>query len=68
MEVNKIEADVLNALAKAWNGFCLLDSMHPDDLPDFRRSIHECQRIIAMRQLRRIDSTYITITEMESDD
>lgn len=55
------EAITLNALAEAWNVFVLLKSTHPDDLPDFRRAIHECQRILAIRKLRRLDSsTWIT--------
>lgn len=49
------EKKVLDALAEAWNCFVDLTPTHPDDARDFRRSIHECQRIIAVRQLRRID-------------
>lgn len=54
------EMIVRDALINAWNSFVLLESTHPDDLPDFRRAIHECQRILAMRQLRRSDSSWIT--------
>ncbi len=59
------ETNVLNGLTKAWNAFVLLESTHPDDLPDFRRAIHECQRILAVRQLRRIDPTWVTIKGRE---
>lgn len=58
------ERIVLDALIKAWNTFVLLESTHPDDFSDFRRSIHECQRILAVRQLRRTDpDVWVTTTE-----
>lgn len=34
---------------------CNLDQNVLDDNNDFRRAIHECQRIMGIRQLRRID-------------
>lgn len=55
IDPEKREAVVLDALTEAWNTFVLLKSTHPDDLTDFRRAIHECQRILATRQMRRID-------------
>ena len=56
------ETITLNALAEAWNAFVSLEPTHPDDLTDFRRAIHECQRIIAVRQLRRINpDTWISL-------
>lgn len=45
----------MDALVVAWNNFVKLESTHPDDIDDFRRSIHECQRILGARQLRRLD-------------
>lgn len=49
------EQKVLDSLVEAWNCFVKLSSTHPDDTDDFRRSIHECQRIMGNRQLRRTD-------------
>ena len=49
------EKQILGYLASAWNDFIQLPPTHLDDKPDFRRAIHECQRIICMRQMRRID-------------
>jgi len=51
----KIEQEISDNLISAWNHFVKLTPTHPDDIDDFRRSIHECQRIMAVRQLRRID-------------
>ncbi|KKN70888.1 hypothetical protein LCGC14_0426780 [marine sediment metagenome] len=50
-----VEQKVMDALVVAWNNFVKLRSTHPDDTDDFRRGIHECQRIMGVRQLRRID-------------
>ena len=57
LEGQKMKDDdvVLDALAIAWNNFVKLEPSHTDDVTDFRRSIHECQRIMAVRQLRRTD-------------
>lgn len=61
------ETIVLDSLTEAWNAFVLLKSTHPDDMPDFRRAIHECQRIIAVRQLRRINpDTWVSVIAGES--
>lgn len=49
-EVNEREEAVKNGLVDAWNAFVALPAQHDDDLTDFRRSIHECQRIIATRK------------------
>lgn len=40
------DQEVLNALVTAWNCFVKLTPTHPDDTNDFRRAIHECQRIM----------------------
>lgn len=50
-----VDQKVLDSLVEAWNYFVKLSPTHPDDTDDFRRAIHECQRIIGVRQLRRID-------------
>lgn len=57
MNEDELEDKVLKSLAEAWNNFIKLPSTHPDDNPDFRRAIHECQRIIGVRRLRRLDPT-----------
>lgn len=54
------ETIVLDSLTEAWNAFVLLKSTHPDDMP-------ECQRIIAVRQLRRINpDTWVSVIAGES--
>ena len=50
-----MDQDVVDAIVVAWNNFVKLTPTHPDDIDDFRRAIHECQRIMGVRQLRRID-------------
>ncbi len=54
-EQEQMEQGVLDSLVDAWNGFVKLHQTHGDDMPDFRRAIHECQRIMATRQVRRSD-------------
>jgi hypothetical protein len=63
---NEIESEILGALRTAWNRFVGLAQTHGDDIPDFRRAIHECQRIIATRQMRRINPE-LWITDPYSD-
>jgi len=64
--MDKIEQNVLDGLMVAWNNFVKLKSTHPDDLNDFRRSLHECERIIGMRQLRKIDpDRWITLENVD---
>jgi len=53
--MNDGERDVMDSLVMAWNCFVKLHQTHPDDITDFRQSIHECQRILAVRQLRRTE-------------
>lgn len=43
------ERVVLDHLALAWNQYLNLHVVHPDDLPDFRKAIHDAQRIILAR-------------------
>ena len=48
--MRKNERAVVDKLAEAWNLFMGLDTkINRDDLDDFRRSIHECQRIVMSR-------------------
>jgi len=54
---------VREALVTAWNHFVKLEPTHPDDIDDFRRAIHECQRIMGIRQLRRCDPEHWPIIE-----
>lgn len=68
-KIGERETIILDALVEAWNTFVSLESTHPDDLTDFRRAIHECQRIIALRQLRRINpDIWASYPQGESDD
>lgn len=54
-KTEQVEQEVLDNLVGAWNSFVKLSQTHGDDMPDFRRAIHECQRIMAVRELRRSD-------------
>lgn len=46
------EQRVMDNLVAAWNGFLKLEEPK-DSVDDFRRSIHEAQRILAQRLARR---------------
>ena len=48
------ELKVWQELIVAWNLFCNLKDEHPDHVADFRRAIHECQRILAIRAMKRL--------------
>ncbi|MEO7212630.1 hypothetical protein [Mucilaginibacter sp.] len=46
------EKEVMNLLTSAWNSWCMLEddpnkTIHPDDDVDFRKAIHDAQRIVA---------------------
>ena len=51
--LTKKEQAVLLDLIAAWNNFLDLSDSTQDDVDDFRRSIHECQRILAARLIAR---------------
>ena len=51
--MNKAEADIVIALASAWNLFVELPIEHSDDLDEFRRAIHAAQEKILCRPARR---------------
>jgi hypothetical protein len=44
---------VMSSLVEAWNAYLLLPKQHPDDVAEFRHSLHELQRLIAIRAVRR---------------
>jgi hypothetical protein len=46
------EYEVLYTLAYAWSIFIDLPVVHPDHKDEFRRAIHEAERIIMIRPLR----------------
>lgn len=52
------ELQVAEALVQAWNGFTQLENLHPDHVADFRRAIHDCQRILASRVTARTFPKY----------
>ena len=53
--LNGSEKAVLEHLAKAYNTFCTLDLVHPDEGNEFRAAIHQAQYLIARRVARRVD-------------
>ena len=59
------EDAVLEHLRQAWNLFVTLPVQHSDDTAEFRRSLHDLQRIIGMRQVRRCEPD--AWTNIESD-
>lgn len=48
------EKFISDCLVDIWNKFINLEQTHPDDIEDFRRSIHNLQKVIGMRELRRL--------------
>ena len=51
--ISEKDQHVMGALITVWNLFMKLPEDHPDDTEDFRKAIHECQRIMAYRFARR---------------
>jgi hypothetical protein len=47
------EGEIMDNLAKAWNGFIELNKQHPSDTKNFCDGIHECQNVLFRRILRR---------------
>ena len=47
------ERSVLSRLASAWNMFTKLETLHPDETEEFRRSIHAAQHIVMARPVQR---------------
>jgi len=47
------EASILSDLAEAWNRYTLLPDHGPDDVNDFKKAVHDAQRIVLARTGRR---------------
>lgn len=47
------EAAVMVHLMQAWDSYLALEKQHPSDLPEFQRALHELQRLLAVRIVRR---------------
>lgn len=52
------ELAVADSLTEAWNAFDEIEGVKIDDVEDFRRGIHECQRILATLVVRRVYPGY----------
>lgn len=50
---NKQEEEILNSITKAHNDFLLLPVQHKSDLPDWIKGIHDLQKVLGLRILRR---------------
>lgn len=46
--------DVTRSIVYLWNEFVELNQTHPDDIKDFCKAIHDLQRVMGMRELRRL--------------
>lgn len=57
--MTKEEKKVLSYLKKAWNSFTKLPVQHQDDAAEFRHNIHDLQRIIGIREVRRTDEEWV---------
>ncbi len=58
--MNEEEELVVHYLACAWNNFLKLPIEHPDDIPEFRKAIHQAQNIVLARLGRREYNANIT--------
>lgn len=56
--LTRVEKEVMDSLIDAWNRFLQLEGLHPDHVTDFRRGIHDCQRILASRVVSRTFPKY----------
>lgn len=55
-------------LIDAFDVFVTLEPTHPDDILDFTKALHDIQKVIAMRELRRLlPNRYLTIKNEEND-
>lgn len=50
----EIEESISNMLVEVWNKFLLLKPTHDCDIDDFCNGIHELQKVMGMRELRRL--------------
>lgn len=51
--ITPAEDAILSDIVHIWDAFLNLPKEHPDDVSDFRRGIHDLQRIILARPARR---------------
>lgn len=56
--LTEAEQRVVDLLAEAWNAFMHVPVADADAITDFRRAIHEAQRIIACRAMAREHPEY----------
>jgi hypothetical protein len=62
------EIEVINTLAAAWNRFLSIpSSCDADDLNDFRKAIHDAQRIVAYASAARASSGLLRIPHPQSN-
>lgn len=47
------ELEIINKIVEIHSLYILLEKMHPSDLPEWVNSIHNLQKIMGMRILRR---------------
>jgi len=52
------EQRVMDLLVEAWNAFCKLPIADDDDIMDFRKAIHDAERIMACRAFAREHPKY----------
>jgi hypothetical protein len=52
-ELTELEFKCLSALADVWEYYLQLPELHPDDLNEFRLTIHTAQNIILARPTMR---------------
>ena len=53
-ELNEKEMEVMSSLTDAFNSFCDLHPLHPDENNEFRTVIHQAQVIIMARPMQEI--------------
>lgn len=54
IEYTDKEQEVMDRLIDAWNAFCELPVVHPDQQTEFRHALHDLQRQIMVRPVRRV--------------
>ena len=47
--------EIIDLLAEVWNKFLKLEKQHECDDDEFMKGIHDCQKIIMIRETRRND-------------
>lgn len=50
----ELEKFISESLVEVWNTFISLEQTHPSDIEDFNRAIHDLQKVMGMRELRRL--------------